>query len=624
MVQTARRPRGGHRAPSREAADPSRWSDQAVSIAIVGVVLIAAQLALRGWALSGSWFYSDDLEFLADATGTPLRLGFLLTPHDSQLMPGGVLVTWVVARAGAFAWPVAAASTLAMQLAADLACWWALRQLFGHRWQVLVLLAAYLFWPLTFTSFMWWAAALNHVPLQAAAFLAVGCLALARRTGNRRWTLATAGAVVLGLCFYVKAALLVLPLGLLYLLHLNDWSQGVRRGAADILRRTWPLAVLLAAILAAYTLLYTSSTPSPLTGTAAIEYGEIADGMFRRSLAPALLGGPWAWFTPSPPISLVGTPETLSTLSLAAVAAGVAVVLVRRPGAWRALAVAAPYLALAFWLTARGRGPGTGGVPGLLLRYLADSTPWLVIAAGLLVLPLRSDLVPRPPQTADATAPAAGARVRRRIVAGAALGCVLAGAVWSSISFASHWRSFASRTYVQNVQAEAEARPLLLLDEPVSRRIASVTAYENTLPSRLLKPLRPRVRAVETATDPLLLDAEGRPTVPLVTDGASSAPGPEQDCGYAVGSDAAPVALSGTPERYDWWVSVAYYAGEATTMQVRLGERTWDMPVERGAHRWFTQGSGAVGDLVLGGTDDGKVVCVTGVDVGDVIPFGPA
>ena len=618
--QTVAGHRGGHRAAGRPGPGSPRWSDPPVLLALAGFLLIGIQLALRGWALSGSWFYSDDLEFLADATTSPLGLGFLLTPHDSQLMPGGILVTWLVAQAGAFAWPVAAGSTLVLQLAADLACWWSLRQLFGPRWEVLPLLAAYLFWPLTFTSFMWWAAALNHVPLQAAAFLAIGSLARARRTGRRRWTAATVGAVALGLCFYVKAALLVLPLGLFVLLYLTDWSHGPRRGAAAVIRRTWPLAVMLAVLLGGYTLLYTSTTPSPLTGTAAIDYAAIADAMFRRSLVPALLGGPWVWFTPSPPVSLVATPQVMSTLAVAALAVALTIAVVRRQGAWRAVAFVTPYLALAFWLTARGRGPGTGEIPGLLLRYLADSTPWLVVAAGLLLLPLRRGLDAR----ADPGAVLAGSRGRLVPLVAVATTALVLSSAWSSVSFATHWRQFDARTYVQNVQAEADVRPLVVLDDPVSTTIADVTSYENTLPSRLLTPLRPRVRAVETATDPMLLDVDGKPTVPLVSDGAMSAPGPQADCGYAVGADRIPVTLTGTPPAYDWWLSVAYYAGEATTLRVELGDRILRVPVERGAHRWFTQGSGAVGDLVLAGTDDGAVICVTSVKAGRVVPFGPA
>src|SRR3954462_12824879 len=91
-----------------------RSMSTAQQVTIVAALLIIGQLAFRAWAAFGGWFYVDDFKFLS-ASRRPLSLDLLTTPHDDKLMPGGLLIAWFVAKAGAFAWPVAAASLVAMQ-----------------------------------------------------------------------------------------------------------------------------------------------------------------------------------------------------------------------------------------------------------------------------------------------------------------------------------------------------------------------------------------------------------------------------------------------------------------------------------------------------------------------------
>ena len=100
-----------------------------VRVASWGAVLM--HTLVIWWALAASWFYSDDFIFLDDATSSGLTLDFLFTPHDSQLMPVGVLVSWFVAQAGPFSWAAAAASTILLSALAVWACARMLRTLFG-------------------------------------------------------------------------------------------------------------------------------------------------------------------------------------------------------------------------------------------------------------------------------------------------------------------------------------------------------------------------------------------------------------------------------------------------------------------------------------------------------------
>ena len=77
--------------------------------------LIGLHLILKAWVLLPAWFYSDDFIFLEDALKNRPTPDFLLTPHDSQLMPLGVAISWVVAHAGPYNWLLAASITLLLQ-----------------------------------------------------------------------------------------------------------------------------------------------------------------------------------------------------------------------------------------------------------------------------------------------------------------------------------------------------------------------------------------------------------------------------------------------------------------------------------------------------------------------------
>ena len=170
----------------------------------IGVALVVAHVAFRAWALLPSWFYLDDYNLLYDTTTSPFGLGYALEPHNSNLMPGGRALAWLVAGSGTLNWNVAAGMVLLLQALAAGAALWALLSLFGPRWGVLAPLLLYLTSAMTMPAMMWWTAALNQVPLQAALFLALGSWVNHLRTRKLVWLLATLVAVAVGLVFYVS------------------------------------------------------------------------------------------------------------------------------------------------------------------------------------------------------------------------------------------------------------------------------------------------------------------------------------------------------------------------------------------------------------------------------------
>ena len=74
---------------------PSSGSTQQLVLASAAL-LVGAQVIFRGWALYPSWFFTDDYRLLHDARSEGMSWAYLLRPFDSQFMPFGRFVVWLV------------------------------------------------------------------------------------------------------------------------------------------------------------------------------------------------------------------------------------------------------------------------------------------------------------------------------------------------------------------------------------------------------------------------------------------------------------------------------------------------------------------------------------------------
>ncbi|MCD6641128.1 MAG: hypothetical protein LT071_14610, partial [Nocardioides sp.] len=365
-------------------------------VVVLGVVLVVLQLVLRGWASLGGWFSADDFELMSRLHGTPLTWEQATTPHDSQLMPGGIVLSWLMSASGPFNWTVAAWSLVAMQALASVACLLMLVVAFGRRWAILPLLALYLFSPLTITAYMWWSAAINQLPAQAAFFLTFAAAIRYFRTRRLVWLGLTVLAIALGLAFYVKAVLLLPLVAGLAVLFFAPRSPGaggrLARTARRLVATVRAYAPLWAALLVlggAYSWYYLDTVDNPLEGVE-LAWFDLADAMLRTTLVPTLAGGPWTWRNPIPPRALVDPPTW--GVVLAWVLLVVCIVWLARRGTahWRALVLLGAYLAADLALLGMGRGFVVGTVSAHELRYLADAMPVITLCLGLLVLGVRA------------------------------------------------------------------------------------------------------------------------------------------------------------------------------------------------------------------------------------------
>lgn len=575
--------------------------------------LIALQLGFRGWATFNGWFYADDFEFLTEAAGTDLSLRYLLTPHDSQLMPGGVLAMWLVAQSGAFEWSSAAVILTLLQTLASVLCWVMLCTLFRGRTTRLVLLALYLFSTLTLTAFMWWAAAINQFPLHAAFFAAVTFHVRHLQSRSNRSAGLVVASIALGLAFYVKAILIVIPLTVFSLLA--GWT-GRRPDARPILvalLKPWRVWLGLVPLGLLYTVYYVTRVPSPVVTGSDIDFGGLADAMFRRTMGPGLLGGPWKWDHLNPPLALVSTPEWVVTASWTLLLLLLVYLIRERRFDARGLLIAVPYLAIAYFLTATGRGAQLGGFAGLEPRYLADSVPVLVLSLGVCLQGL-------PENRTVAVAASPSSNLQR--LAAAATTAFVIGALYSSIDYVRFWTSgFPAESFVKNVTAQARTEPMVVADQPVPEAVMPFTSYPSNLPSRLFKPLGSSVKSVTVGTDLNALDTNGTVHPAVVTPGRSASAGPRDDCGYLVRAEPVQVPLDDSPLDYFWWMELSYLSGDDGTIEVEIDGTSRKYPISGGLHRLFVQGEGGATGLTLRTSLGHAGLCVDSVKFGALEAF---
>ena len=257
--------------------------------------MVAAQVALRAWALYPSWFYTDDYRSCSTRAPAAVRLDYLTrSPTTTSSCPWAARSWAGRVGPGNANWALTATIMLAVQLLASVACAWMLITVFGARWGVLLPLGVYLSTAVTMPALMWWAAALNQLPLQLAFFVAVGAWVQYLRPRRFRWLVADVAGPRHRPAAYVKTVLVVRRPGLRAVAYFTEGRPSAP--AAQPRSR----GVTVAALRRRRRRGVHRSTTSPRCRRSTPRRpgswpASSADTMLGTAFGSGAVGGPWRW-----------------------------------------------------------------------------------------------------------------------------------------------------------------------------------------------------------------------------------------------------------------------------------------------------------------------------------------
>ncbi len=584
-------------------------------VALAALGLIVLQLAVRAALAFGGYFYWDDL-ILVGRSGTQplLSAAYLFTDHDGHVMPGGFLLGGAITRMAPLVWLWPALSLVVLQALASLALLRVLYVILGWRPVLLVPLCFALFTPLGVPAFAWWAAALNSLPMLAAMAWVCGDAILLVRTGNRRYAVTAVLAYLGGLLFFEKAA--VIP-GVAFgiaaaLCHVQ--------GEPSALRTTWKrgrgLWVPSLLLTVAWGAVYVAVVDQRRWSWDLRMTWDLLRRSVTHGIVPGLAGGPWDWQRWAPASPWAVPPVAVMILGWAALAAALAVSLLRK----RRVGV--------LWLMAAGYAVACQ-VPIYLMRSSAFTA--LELAQTLRYLP---DLVvvlamlaavgccaSNRPQTAwlDASP-------QRTAIVGALAVSFLISSLVSTRTFLTSWQDNPTKSYLHNaIHSLAKAKsesPAALLDQEVDPLILQRVVGPENLASHMFALIADRPDFAHYTDRVRMLDSAGRLLDAKVTWTRRIIPGPQPQCGYFAQPEA-PVRmpLDGPLLPAEWTAEINYLANTEGTMLLSLpvGPET-KVAVKPGLNRVYVRLSGAGDVITAKATTAALALCLASGPVGYLAP----
>lgn len=577
--------------------------------------MVVLHLGFRAWASLNSWFYLDDYKLLFDARTSDFDQSYLLLPYNSNLMPGGRVLAWLVSEAGPVDWVVASGLILLLQSVAALGAWWAFLTIFGDRWGALAPLALYLTSAMALPVMMWWTAGVNQVPLQGAFFLALGCWVRFLRTPRVGWLTLAVLAVAYGLFFYVKAILILPVLVFLALAYFADGGPVAR--VLTVARRYWVAVVAGLVVGGSYGAYYVTHVTAPFTETTPGIVVRIAGTMILRAFGTAVVGGPWSWNSQPAPNSFADPPLWAAVLAWLVIVAVVLVGFATRRRTLRAVVLLLGFLAACLALLVNSRGPVFGSVIGLEYRYLTDAACVAALVVGLIFLDI--------PGAAESSEPRSRPLVRlpaallSPFVPLALVAAVAIGGTVSSFLYVDVWHTRnASDAYLHTLAADLDRLGNVdLTEQEVPDAVyAQIFAPDNKL-SRLTLLLNRNVTYPEASGLLAMVDRDGHLHRAEIGPGTRSRRGPVKDCGWRIDRPAGVgIPLQGRAFDFVWWLKVSYLSSASTPVDVTADDSTVRTSLRAGLNDVYVRVEGEFDTVEISGIDPGVVVCVDTIQVG--------
>lgn len=593
--------------------------------------MILVQTVVRAVWTSQSWFLVDDFLFMSDIARNLDDTQWYLRLHNGHFMPLSFgLVKLVTVIAGPYPWAAVAVQMIVLQLLAALTCWWMLRTLFGNRPAILGGLAFYLFSPLTMTSVMWWAVAINQMPHQIAFFGLLAAHVQYCRTRSWKW-LALAGLfLTIGYLSYAKTPLLVMTIIMVTFIWFSFGPPWERFWIT--VRRYFRAWVVYGVLSVAWLAVYLSRTP-PADDQKPRGFIELVQALVLKTLVPSITGGPWKWVEfVNGPINYGNPPLVLVVTAALVVAGVVAWAGATRDRSLRILWVVLAYVFASAVLIFSGRSfvlSVLGGEQvGRYLQYISDIIPLICVAIVAMFVPVVGSLDP----VTRRTEPIARLHLPRPVLAGGAL-LLLVSAIWTSQAYTTSWKDYGERTLTQRASAEIQSESPLFADVGVPLALLSPLFGDNSSIKNYFAPLGDAVRTTTQGNDLKVLDGDGRIAPAGVRDPASPGldadPVPQGEC-----LDVSTIGrwYSVVPQpSYGLWLAIDYRATTGNpvgtpaqtewspdrvgTMTAEIGARSVELPALRGRHRALVAAPITNPTIHLAASDD-LDLCVTSVRYG--------
>jgi len=584
-------------------------------VAALAGLLVALQLVIRAVLAFRGYFYWDDL-ILTGRAGTQniLSMHYLFDDHDGHVMPGAFLVAGVITRLAPLNWTGPAISLVLLQLLASLTLVRALHVILGWRPVILIPLTFALFTPLAIPGYAWWAAALNSLPMLAAMVWACGDAILLVRTGKQRYAVTALLAYLGGLLFFEKAA--VIPFVAFAITALlahvtcdpaplrTVWRRGIRLWTASL--------VLTAAWVGLYLVVVDQQRwSSDLVMTTNLLRRSISHG-----IVPGLVGGPWSWARWAPASPWAAPSPLVMTIGWVALAAVLAISLVRKRRIVAVWVVAAGYAVacqVPIYLMRSSRF--TALELAQTLRYFPDLVVVLALCAAVAFC--------APNRETSGFLDASWARTS---VTAALAVAFVGSSLYSTATFTTSWRDNPTRTYLQNAErtlAQAHtSSDVPLLDQEVDPLILQRVAWPENLASHMFAVFHQRPEFSSATNQLRMLDTQGRLVDAKVTWVRTITAGPAAQCGYFVQPETpALMTVDGPLLPADWTAEIHYLANTEGSMTMKLSEGPdTRVAVHPGLNRVFVRLPGAGDAITVRANTSALSLCIASGPVGFVAP----
>ncbi|MGW0038223.1 hypothetical protein [Gordonia sp. NPDC003376] len=601
-------PENSDHAPSAETASRGRSVLVSPTLpALVAIALIVAQLVIRGWLAGTGNFYWDDLILIGRASTQPiLSWEFLGHSHDGHFMPAAFLVAGISTVLAPVTWALPAATLVVLQAIASLSVWRMIRTIVPPADGVtarrdlaaLGALAFYLFTPMTVAGFVWWAAGLNTLPMQAAmAWIVADAVILVRGDVDPRRArlivIRSAVVFVVALAFFEKS-LFILPVACAAAVLASRFTDRPPLTVAFVRgRRLW---TVLGVIFVAWALAYFSISDATAGEHSISQTAHLVWRSVNDAVVPSLVGGPWDWqrWVPSPPMGFAPIWMIVAGWVLLVALAMVAVRL--RTGAIAVLICAALYVVVAQIPVMWNRSSANTALElAQTMRYLPDSALVLALAAALLIgAPARRGVqasASRHARVDDAASPMSAAAVPAGLLVGAIL---FVSSMLSLASYQSSWTDDPTGPYLDNAtRALAANRDHRMFDQALPLEVLLPVAFPENQISHTFGRVSDRPEFGGWTDRLEVLDPAGNLTAGAVTPQRTIVAG-RGTCARPELTGPTDLRLDGPLLQWRWTVALTYCANRSGEVDFSLdGGGPVRVPVEAGLHAVYVQLDGS-------------------------------